>query len=173
MVHRYHRQGGGSNTATFRHGLFRKGNEDEADCLGIAWWIPPTKGAAIATYDGDWKKVIALSRLVCVPDAPRNSPSFLLSRSIKMIRADGRYECLVTYASTRFGHNGAIYMATNWELIGETRPEAVWIAENGYEVARKAGPKTRTKKEMEDLGYQMVGRFPKIKYRMIIARGEK
>lgn len=168
MVRRYHRQGGGSNTATFRHGLFHNDCPDEDCCMGIAWWIPPTKGAAIATYSGDWRRVLSLTRLVCIPDAPRNSASFLLSRSINMIKKDKRWECLVTYASQRFGHNGAIYKATNWERVGMTKPEATWVDREGQYVARKAGPKTRTKAEMEELGYEMIGRFAKIKYRMIL-----
>ena len=170
MVKEHHRQGGGSNTATFRHGLFHRDQAIlDVNCLGVAWWIPPTKSAAIATYNGDWRNVLSLSRLVCVPGAPRNSASFLLSRSIKLIRAAGRWECLVTYASTRFGHGGAIYQATNWEKLGLTTPEACWVdPQTGYEVARKAGPKTRTKAEMIALGYECAGRFAKIKYRMLL-----
>lgn len=169
LVDQYHLQGGGANTATFRHGLFHKENAIfDTACLGIAWWIPPTKTAAIATYKGDWHRVLALSRLVCKPDAPRNAASFLLAHSIDKIRQDGKWECLVTYAATRFGHNGSIYRATNWECLGLTAPEAVWLNDDGKEVARKAGPHTRTKAEMEALGYKMIGRFRKIKFRMLL-----
>ena len=169
LVKRYHRQGGGANTATFRHGLFHKDRDTfDDDCLGIAWWIPPTRSCAEASTDGDWRRVLSLSRLVCHPSAPRNAASFLLSKSIKFIRVTGRWDCLVTYASQRFGHNGAIYKATNWEQMGLTSPEATWINEKGHEVARKAGPHTRTKSEMETLGYQMIGRFAKIKYRIFL-----
>ena len=169
LVELYHRQGGGANTATFRHGLFHRDRAVfDAACLGVAWWIPPTRSCAEASYEGDWRRVLSLSRLVCVPEAPRNAASFLLGRSIARIRMDGRWECLVTYASTRFGQAGAIYKATNWEHMGLTAPEAVWVNGDGHEVARKAGPHTRTKAEMEALGYRMVGRFRKVKYRMIL-----
>jgi len=169
LVQLYHRQGGGSNTAIFRHGLFHKKRAVfEADCLGVAWWIPPTKDAAQASYDGDWRRVLCLHRLVCVPWAPRNAASFLLAQSIKLIKATGRWDCLITYASTRFGHDGGIYRATNWEFVGYTQPEPVWVNQWGHEVARKAGPHTRTKAEMEALGYRMVGRYPKLKFRMLL-----
>lgn len=165
LVEAYHYAGGGSNTATYRHGLYR--NEDSA-LMGCAWWIPPTKGAALATYAGDWRRVLSLSRLVCAPEVPTNGASFLIGRSVRAIRDDGRFDCLVTYADGWQEHTGAIYRATNWEYCGETKPEAVWVNSSGRMVARKAGPKTRTKAEMEDLGYNCIGRFPKHKYRMVL-----
>jgi hypothetical protein len=147
LVANYHYAGGGSNTATFRHGLFYRPNP--VQCLGIAWWIPPTKSAALATYP-EWKKVLSLSRLVVDPRVPRNGASFLIAASIKLIRKDPRWECLLTYADTWQGHTGGIYRATNWEYTGITKPQATWIdSKNGNMVAKKAGPRTRTKSEME------------------------
>ncbi len=109
-----------------------------------------------------------MSRLVCVPNAPRNSASFLLARSIDLIRQSGKWDCLVTYASSRFGHRGSIYKATNWECLGETPSVPVWVnPKTGYEVAKKA-TRTRTVAEMKELGYKMIGKFPKIKYRMVL-----
>lgn len=167
LVRAFHYARGGSNTATYRHGLFLA--SDPAEPLGCAWWIPPTKGAAKATYDGDWRRVISLSRLVVDPRVPTNGASFLIGQSIKRIKRDGRFDCLVTYADTWQGHGGAIYRATNWEYVGDTAKEAVWVdPESGRMVARKAGPKTRTKQEMLDLGYEMVGRFSKKKYRLVL-----
>lgn len=168
LVQFEHYARGGSNTATFRHGLFAK--SDFMRCLGIAWWIPPTKGAAIATFpEGDWKKVLSLSRLVIMPDVPSNGASFLLGRSIREIRKSGNWKCLVTYADEWKGHTGAIYRATNWEYVGKTKPEAVWTdPRTGRMVARKAGAHTRTKAEMEALGYRCEGYFAKHKFRMLL-----
>ena len=166
MVKRFHYARGGSNTGTFCHGLFRRGDETP---LGIAWWIPPTKGAAKATFpEGDWQQVISLSRLVVHPDIPQNAATFMLGKSMKMIGRDGRYPCLVTYADTWQGHDGTIYRASNWEDKGLTKPEAVWVDSEGRMVARKAGPKTRRKHEMEELGYRMLGRFAKRKFRKVL-----
>lgn len=168
MVSLYHRQGGGSNTATFRHGLFHRDRAVfDADCLGIAWWLPPTRRCAEASYNGDWRRVLSLSRLVCVPGAPRNAASFLLGRSIALIRESGNWDCLVTFSAVRLGLDGAIYRATNWECMGSTRPEPVWVDDDGQEVARKA-TRTRRASEMKALGYHIIGRYPKIKYRMIL-----
>lgn len=166
MTVEFHYSGGGSNTGTFCHGLFRK---DSWDMLGMAWWIPPTKSSAIATFpEGRWQDVLVLTRLVVRPEVPQNGESFLLGRSMKMIERDQRFKCLVTYADTWRGHTGAIYRATNWQYLGLTQPEAVWVDKDGRMVARKAGPKTRTKAEMLALDFTMLGKFSKHKFRKVI-----
>jgi len=141
------------------HGLFRKGSDD---CKGVAWWLPPTKTAALNTYPENWKGVLALSRLVIHPDVPKNACSFLLSRSMKMIDRSV-WPCFVTYADSWQGHIGTIYKATNWTFVGETKAQPNYQI-NGVMVSRKAGPKTRTKSEMESLGAVFVGNFKKLKF---------
>jgi hypothetical protein len=162
LVELYHYAGGGSNTATYCHGLFRVGEFWNYNCKGVAWWIPPTKSAALATYPENWKGVLSLSRLVIVPDVPKNAASYLLGASMRMIDRE-RWPCLVTYADEWQGHNGTIYKATNWQYMGLTAPEATFV-KAGRMVARKAGPHTRTREEMKELGAQLVGRFAKHKF---------
>lgn len=164
MVAQYHYAKTGSNTATFRHGLFLKAAPEK--CLGIAWWIPPTKSAALANYPKNWKAVLVLSRLVIHPDVPQNGASFLIMSSVRLIRQDLRWEYLLTYADEWQNHSGAIYKATNWMALGKTKPEATWIDQKGRMVARKAGPHTRTKAEMESLGYRMIGRHSRFRFGM-------
>lgn len=166
LVRKHHYAGSGPNTATFRHGLMRL--DEPTRVWGVAWWIPPTRSAAEATWDGDWRAVLSLSRLVVVPEAPVNAASFLIGRSVRLIRRDARWRCLVTYADEWQGHTGAIYRATNWEYLGTTSAEPTFVDEGGRMVARKAGPNTRTRAQMEALGYRSLGRFPKHKYRKFI-----
>lgn len=162
LVRQYHYAGGGSNTATFRHGLYRLADDK---LVGAAWWIPPTKAAALSV-DEEWQRVINLTRLVVVPDMPTNAASFLLGKSIRLIRKDGRYRTLLTYADSGEGHTGAIYRATNWDYVGIVRGDPRYIDQNGRHVARKAGPKTRTRAEMEGLGYERTPPTPKHKFVM-------
>lgn len=167
MVRAWHYAGAGSNTATYRHGLLRA--DELARCYGVAWWIPPTRSAAEASWEGDWKEVLSLSRLVLDPAVPANGATFLLAASVRLIRAEGRYRCLVTYADTWRGHTGTIYRAANWEYLGLTAKEATFVEETtGRMVARKAGPRTRTRDEMAALGYRNVGSYAKHKYRLIL-----
>lgn len=162
MVTEYHYAHGGSNTKTYLHGLFLANDIYFENCFGVAWWIPPTKTAARATYPENWQGVLCLSRLVILPAVPKNAATFLLASSRKKIDRR-RWPCLVTYADEWRGHKGTIYLADNWQFVGKTKPEAVWVRGDRM-VARKHGPHTRTKAEMIAMGCEMVGRFPKNKF---------
>lgn len=155
LVERYHYAGGGPNTGVFRHGLFLRGGEH---ILGVAWWLPPTKRAAESVAGEDWRRVLALSRLVIAPNVPTNGASFLLGQSIRRVRADGRWSTLVTYADEGEGHTGAIYKATNWVPDGVRRGHSTWVVPTtGRRVAIKAGNRTRTRDEMLALGLVNLG----------------
>lgn len=162
VVSIHHYAKGGSNTATYLHGLFRVGEIFDEQCQGLAWWIPPTRSAAEATYPDRWQGVLCLSRLVILPGVPANACSFLLARSRRLIDHEV-WPCLVTYADDWRGHTGAIYRADNWEYRGKTKPERTYCIA-GRMTARKAGGKTRTHAEMLAMGAQMVGSFAKHKF---------
>lgn len=168
LVEAHHYARGASNTATYLHGLFERGELWDDMCRGVAWWIPPTKSAALATFPDNWKGVLSLSRLVIAPGTPKNACTFLLSRSMRLIDR-GKWPCLVTYADEWQGHTGTIYRAANWKEAGMTKPEATFTL-NGRMVSRKAGPKTRTREQMTHLGAEMVGKFAKRKFVHIAAK---
>lgn len=165
LVERYHYAKGASNTRTYLHGLFPRGAFWETECLGVAWWLPPTRSAAEATYPQNWKGVLALSRLVVAPGVPKNACSFLLARSVKLIPVD-KWPCLVTYADDWRGHTGRIYRACNWTYLGKTGAWDTYTI-NGVMTSRKAGGRTRTKTEMLALGAQCEGKHAKHKFVMI------
>ena len=160
IAHHYAR--GTSNTRTYLHGLFPADSFWDEECMGVTWWIPPTKAAALATFPNNWQGVLSLSRLVIVPEMPKNACSFLIARSMKLIDRS-KWPCLVTYADSWRGHEGTIYQAANWEYVGETAAEEGWI-KNGRLISRKAGPKTRTADEMRALGAESIGRHTKKKF---------
>lgn len=168
LVEKYHYAKSASNTATYTFGLFKIGEDFfETQAVGCSWWLPPTKSSAQVTYpEGEWQKVLSLSRLAIAPDVPKNACSFLLAGSIKMIDNE-KWECLVTYADQWQNHTGAIYRATNWQYMGETKPSAVF-QKNGKMMGRKRGQRTWTKKEILDDGFEQLGNFKKHKFRMLI-----
>ena len=170
LVEKFHYSKGATNTAVYTHGLFLKGEDFfDVQCLGVAWWLPPTKNAAIATFDGQWRKVLSLTRLAINPNVPKNAASFLLSKSMKLIDRE-KWHCLVTYADTWRGHTGAIYKATNWEYMGLTKPSPVFQNQYGKMMGRKRGGKNLTIKELSDFGFNEVGKFQKHKFRMILLK---
>ena len=163
FVIQHHYSKGCSNTRVYSHGLFLK---DSNDLYGVALWLPPTKVAAQSVNKENWQRVLSLTRLACRPDAPKNAASFLMASSIKIIKADGRFASLVTYADVRMGHTGAIYRATNWTYLGEMKGSPAWIdPKTGRQVARKSTV-SRSNGEMKELGYECVGTFGKHKFVM-------
>ena len=160
MVRDFHYSQGGSNTAVYVHGLYRRSDDK---LMGVAWWLPPTRVACESVNKAQWKKVLSLTRLVVLPEVPPNGCSFLLGKSIRMIEKDGRFVSLVTYADEYMKHTGAIYKATNWRHIGRTGPYARWEDSEGRQVACKA-TRNRDKATMLSMGYRMVGRFYKQKF---------
>lgn len=158
----HHYSGGCSNTATYVHGLYRRG---QSDLLGVAMWLPPTRVAAESVNRHAWRQVLSLTRLAIHPDVPSNAATFLMARSIRLIRAERRFVSLVTYADEFMGHKGMIYRGANWTYVGETKPQPRWEDAQGRQVAKKA-TKSRTSAQMRDLGYRMVGSFKKHKFIM-------
>lgn len=162
LIERNHYAKGASNTAVYLHGLYPAGWMWYAQCVGVAWWIPPTRSAAEAWAGDKWEGVLSLSRLAIETDVPPNACSFLLSKSVRQIDRD-RWHTLVTYADGWRGHTGAIYRAAGWEYCGETTPEPTYVL-RGRMTARKAGQRTRTHAEMIAMGADLVGRFPKARF---------
>lgn len=160
MVVRHHYSQGGSNTFVYMHGLYHK---DSGNLCGVAWWLPPTRVACESVNKAEWKRVLSLTRLVVLPEVPKNACSFLLARSVKLIAADSRFVSLVTYADESQNHEGTIYKAANWEYVGRTGPYPRWVNAEGMQVACKATT-NRTKAEMEALGHIKQGSFHKHKY---------
>jgi len=159
FVETHHYSKSASITSVYSHGLFF----GETLC-GVLLWMPPTKVAAQSVAQQDWRRVLTLSRLAISPDAPRNAASFAISRSRKLIKSEGIWKHLVTYADTWQGHTGAIYAADNWTYVGETKPSPVWIGVDGKVRGRKRGPKNLSVNEMINNGMTYIGSFSKHKY---------
>lgn len=156
LVERYHYAKSASLTSVAAHCLTRR---NTGDVVGAALWMPPTAGAAkglAQRYLGDkdrHRQVLVLSRLVIVPDEPKNAAGMLLGGSERLVRDDPRWKLLVTYADTAEQHRGTIYRATNWVEAGMTEPMPRWRdPATGRIVARKATT-TRTNAEMLAHGY--------------------
>lgn len=161
LVEQHHYARGGSNTFVYLHGLYRIGGDE---LQGLVWWLPPTRVACESVNKADWKKVLSLTRMVILPGVPKNAASFLLARSVRAIKNEGRFVSLVTYADESQGHDGGVYRAANWTYVGRTGPYPRWVdPATGRQVAPKATV-NRTKAAMEALGYEKQGDFYKHKF---------
>ncbi len=160
LIAEHHYAKGGSNTRVYCHGLYRRSDDR---LVGVAWWLPPTRVACESVNKAEWQKVLSLTRMVMEPGVPKNACSFLLARSIRLIRQDGRFVSLVTYADESQGHTGGVYAAAGWDYVGRTGPYPRWHDKDGKQVAQKATV-NRVKAVMESLGHVKIGSFYKHKY---------
>lgn len=147
VIRTWHYSGSAPNTGqTF--GLFRR---CDYQLTGAALWLPPTRRAAERVAGEAWEGVLSLSRLAVDPELPRNAASFLLAGSMRMLDRT-RWPTLLTYADTRHGHTGAIYLATGWRFDGDSTTGSYWIAPNGRQIGRKRGRRNLTAAELRAAG---------------------
>lgn len=161
LIQDHHYAKGCSNTAVYMHGLF----DQSGTLTGVVQWLPPTRVACESVNHPQWQRVLSLSRMVVLPGAPKNAASFLLARSIRKIKRDRRFVSLVTFADESQGHSGHVYRAANWQYVGRTGPYPRWLGPEDRQVSVKA-TKSRTKAQMQALGYRQVGVFYKHKFVM-------
>lgn len=150
-----------SKIITRAFGLFRK--DSPSDLFGVTVWMPPTVGAAVLVCPEEPKFVLSLSRMVLLPECPKNAASYFLSRCVKSLKQDKRWKALVTYADTWQGHTGTIYRAANWTYDGETLPYSVWT-KDGKMMSNRAGPVTFTHPQMRERGCILEGKFSKHRF---------
>ena len=165
MIKQYHYAHGAGPVLIFAHGLFRKSDNR---LMGVAVWGTTSPRACRTVDKSDWHRVITLARLVCVPDAPRNAATFLMTASMRLIWIDGRYTSMVTYADEGQGHTGAIYKASNWTYAGRTESTIAYAdpAHGNRMVGRRIGGRCLNMGQMKQLGYECLGRTHKLKFIM-------
>lgn len=128
----------------------RRGGE----IVSAALFLPPLPPAAKKHAKTEPKKVTTLHRLVVVPGEPQNVAGMTISRSLRQLTKDGRYDVVLTYADMSRGHAGTVYKATNAHSCGTSKPEPYWVDPvSGRRVSRKA-TRSRTVAEMRALGYE-------------------
>lgn len=161
LVRKFHYSAGGSNTAVLTCGLWKRGSVANEECAGATWWLPPTKTAGMSVCKENPQGVLSLSRVVVIPEAPKNSCSFLIRHSMRFIDRK-RWPVLLTYADEWQGHDGVIYKSlfdAGWVHDGYSKPERTYVDASGRMVCRKRGPKTFTHTEMIAKGYECKGKF--------------
>lgn len=132
--------------------------------VGAAHWLPPTKNACLSVNRHNRQKVLALSRLAIMPGIPQNAFSFLLGRSVRLIKQERRFHSLVTYADDWQGHTGRAYLSRGRQYRGITSRSPKWVDPTTGRQVSRLSTKTRTNGTMKELGYEMIGVFAKHKF---------
>ena len=69
--------------------------------------------------------VIELTRLWIEDDTPKNTESFLIGNTLRLVEK----EIIVSYAEIQQGHLGVVYQATNWLYTGLSAKRTNWVIE--------------------------------------------
>jgi hypothetical protein len=64
-------------------------------------------------------RTVCLMRGACVPWAPKNAASFLISHACRQAYLDHGWEIFVAYSDPRAGEIGTVYQASNWFCLGD------------------------------------------------------
>jgi hypothetical protein len=83
----------------------------------ITYGIPPVPNVQRLCGEEHRLNTLELNRLFIHDWAGRNSESWLIGQSVKMIPLN-QYFILVSYADTKYDHLGTVYQATNWLYTG-------------------------------------------------------
>ena len=105
----------------YHYGLFTEGNFGLPKMIGAMMYAYPSMPATAAKYNPiNPTKCLELRRLVCIDDTPKNTESYFIGQSFKLLKRDTDMEVIVSFADQHHGHTGVIYKATNFDYLGET-----------------------------------------------------
>lgn len=105
----------------FAYGLF-----DGEEMIGCVIYGKPASNALCVGVCGpdESSKVLELTRLWIKDGTPKNTESFLIGRSLRMLPNDK--DIIVSYAEIGAGHIGVVYQATNWIYTGMSDRHVEW-----------------------------------------------
>jgi|TARA_R110002020_G_scaffold470051_1_gene695546 hypothetical protein len=91
--------------------------DEESILIGVCSYAKPMSQTLVAgAFGGEYQKeFLELNRLVVNDGLPRNTLSFFVSRTLKLLPSPC---AVVSYADTSQNHHGYIYQATNWVYTG-------------------------------------------------------
>lgn len=113
---------------------------------------------------------LELSRFCINPKyQKKNFASWMISRCISLLPE--RFKTIISYADTTFNHDGTMYKASNFELIGQTNCDYWYVGSNGeylnkHTLYNRARKMKITEREYADrIGYKKIKGLHKNIYR--------
>jgi len=105
----------------YHYGLYREGNFGIPKMIGAMMYAHPSMPATAAKYNPiNPDKCLELRRLVCIDDTPKNTESYFIGKTFKLLKQTTDMEVVVSFADQHQGHTGVIYKASNFDYLGET-----------------------------------------------------
>ena len=84
--------------------------------IGVICYGEPAMRNQKKCYGAD----IELRRLCCIDKTPRNTESYFIGKTLRIIKRMG-YSRVLSLADPNFGHIGTIYRASNFRYMGRER----------------------------------------------------
>ena len=104
----------------YHYGLYTEGNFGLPKMIGYDVYLSINVTTAAKYNPINPTKCLELRRLVCIDDTPKNTESYFIGQTFKMLKRDTDMEVVVSFADQHHGHTGVIYKASNFEYLGET-----------------------------------------------------
>lgn len=102
--------------ASYCFGLY-----DDDELIGACIYGGPAMNNQASKYNKENPElVLELRRLCCIDDTPKNTESFFIGKTLKWLKKNTNIETIISYADLTFGHEGIIYKASNFKLIGQS-----------------------------------------------------
>lgn len=106
--------------------MFAYGLYENAELLGCIIFGKPASPSLCVGVCGknESSNVIELTRLWIKDGTPKNTESYLIGNSLKLLPE--QYDIIVSYAEINAGHVGTVYQATNWIYTGLSDRHVEW-----------------------------------------------
>lgn len=109
------------SSCSFAFGLFKHNNDN---VVGVITYGKPASNSLCVGICGkeEAENVIELTRLYIFDTTPKNTESYFIGNTIKLINKD----IVVSYADSSVGHIGTVYQATNFIYTGLSDRHVQW-----------------------------------------------
>lgn len=95
--------------------------ERNGELIGALFYGRMTMAGQWKKYTTDPSSVIELRRLVCIDDTPKNTESYFIGSTLRWLKKNTQIKTVVSYSDTEYGHEGTVYKASNFSLIGKSK----------------------------------------------------
>jgi len=131
---------------------------------------PQVRSLGLFNIDFGTKSIIQLSRGACAFWTPSCTASYLISKSIKILKNEG-ITAIVAYCTPEAGEIGTIYQASNFIYYGKTNPSYEYFIDNRWIGERSFAHKKKwLLNQTGEIREQYEKNFNKIKKREVLPR---
>ena len=126
-------------------------------CGGVLIFVEPSTRQFNKNHP---RQAVQLNRGACVHWTPKNTASFLISKSTKKLKECG-IKIITAYCTVEAGEIGTIYQASNWWYVGKTSPSNVYWLDNHWIAERTLADKKKWSKNKPKRWLEAFNNLPK------------